>query len=93
MCEKWHTEILTHDNNYSAVPESDWTIPLDEMPSESGHSYTIASLKKLGNPYIVGCAEYTFGDSTAVHQTEFIAPLDIGESSVSARYIYAKGAN
>jgi hypothetical protein len=88
MCEKADTAVKTP---FTSIPGAEWVIDLKQMPESSRTNIELNALKKMSDPYIVGCVSYTSPFDIVIHHTGYgtkIIPPDM-----SIQYIYTVDAN
>ena len=75
-----HTLLL------SLVPGSDSIVPFGDTPTGKSANLNIDYVKTIPGPAIVGCVLYGNIFDELLHQTEFIAPIDITGRNATIRF-------
>lgn len=92
MCKTATEAVAKSIGPFAIIPGGDWYLDVAAMPTSKDRIFTIESLKKMGDPNIIGCVLYGSPFDTIIHKTGYMARIDIVGYDARIPFIYAVNA-
>jgi len=91
MCKKTDKVLENEKQPFSLIPESDWELDVNKMPSQKDKPFNIKTVEAMEDPAIIGCVSYHSPFDQMAHHTGYHARIKAGERTVE--FIYSAYAN